>query len=441
MSAAQAMLASTTRMLRASWRDGFCRDLYADFNSLTLAITLEALFGARMAAGEDAAGRGITDAIREAFRFFAARGASALALPEWLPTPGNLRFAAAVARLDAAVLGLIAQRRRELAAAPRPPGDLLDSLLLAADEAGQGMGDRAARDEAMTLLVAGQETSAIVLGWACAYLAHHPEAQAAAAAEVAARVGARPLQAADAGRLPWVEAVVLEAMRLSPPAYLVGRCAAEATNLGGYHLPRGTTVLVSPHLLHRDPQHWGPDAAAFRPERWLELQRAQLEQGQPGTQQGVGGSQQPPAGCPHAAAAGNGGSGGGGGVSGGGELGGSGMAFLTGMGPHGAYIPFGAGQRNCIGTGEALRGECFALAGTAPHLKPAVGLEPLTHTDQPLLPPLALPAGFAMLEAVLVVASILQQYRLEPLPGAPFPAARPQITLRPDSVRLLLRRR
>ena len=198
------------------------------------------------------------DAIREAFRFFSARGASALALPEWLPTPGNLRFAAAVARLDAAVLGLIAQRRRcgvargvcvvwrlvcvhvcgwcactwgvlaglrcehvwrwrhqerhytrlvlvwcaswgggaaaahamsggwagravavrwasqerapcrnvrlarcrlgacrELAAAPRPPGDLLDSLLLAADEAGQGMGDRAARDEAMTLLVAG----------------------------------------------------------------------------------------------------------------------------------------------------------------------------------------------------------------------------------------------------------------------------------------------
>ena len=88
-----------------------------------------------------------------------------------------------------------------------------------------------------------------------------------------------------------------------------------------------------------------------------------------------------------------------------------------------------------------MRGECFALAGTAPHLKPAVGLEPLTHTDQPLLPPLALPAGFAMLEAVLVVASILQQYRLEPLPGAPFPAARPQITLRPDSVRLLLRRR
>lgn len=180
----------------------------------------------------------------------------------WVPTPDNLGFNAAVARLDRAVYGLISERRRELAAlaeastaatpgqqaqqggsggeqpAAQPPRDLLDALLLAAGEGGERMGDRAARDELMTLLIAGQETSAILLGWACAYLAHHPGAQDAAAAEVrallrrrsgaaggasepssggsdgeAASCGGRRLEPADSRRLPYLEAVVLEAMR------------------------------------------------------------------------------------------------------------------------------------------------------------------------------------------------------------------------------------
>jgi len=98
----------------------------------------------------------------------------------------------------------------------------------------------------MTLLVAGQETSAILLGWTAALLAHHPSAQAAAAAEVAAALpAAQPPAAGDLGKLRRVTAVVLEALRLYSPAYMVGRCANRDVELvGGYKLPKGTTVLV-----------------------------------------------------------------------------------------------------------------------------------------------------------------------------------------------------
>lgn len=112
------------------------------------------------------------------------------------------------------------------------------------------MTDAALRDELMTLLVAGQETSAILLGWATALLAHHPRQQAAVAQEVAAALeDGRPPGASDLGRFPMLEAVVCEALRLWSPAYMVGRCAATDARLTttdgrAYDLPAGTTVLV-----------------------------------------------------------------------------------------------------------------------------------------------------------------------------------------------------
>lgn len=450
---AEAMLRSADRLVRVRWRDGWARDVYADFNALTLEITIEALFGGgRGSSSQALASAEITGAIQEAFGFFARRGAAALAIPEWVPTPDNLGFSAAVSRLDRAVYGLISERRRELAAlaeeaaasrrgqhAQQPDGedegvqprDLLDALLLVAGEGGERMGDRSARDELMTLLIAGQETSAILLGWACAYLAHHPAAQEAAAAEVralrrrrsgseesssgsgghAAGGGSAWLEAADSRRLPYLEAVVLEAMRLSPPAHLVGRCAAEDTHLAGFYLQKGTTVLVCPYLLHRDPAVWGPDAASFRPERWLELARQQSRGAATAPAAGCPHSSSEPshaeasppasaAGCPHSAVPPADGASVAGGVSAvHGVEGGFSSAFLAGLGPNSAYVPFGAGQRNCVGT------------------------------------------GFAMTEAILVLATVLDRFRLQPLPGAAFPEAQPQITLRPASVPLLLRRR
>ncbi|KAK9842342.1 hypothetical protein WJX81_007701 [Elliptochloris bilobata] len=344
---AAAMAGETRSLLEGPWAGGGARPVYADFNTLTLDITTAALFGTGLPRDQATE---VTGAIRTAFEFFSERAASGFVVPEWLPTPGNAAYAAAVTRLDAAVYGVIDRRAAELAAAPaQAPQSLLDALLGARDEGGGRMARRALRNELMTLLVAGQETAAIALAWACALLAHHPAAQARAAAEVEAQLGGERPSAANAGSLRYLEAVVLEALRLRPPAYLVGRCAARDVNLGPYSLPAGTTVLVSPYLLHRDAARWQAPAA-FRPERWA------------GVLAQRGGA----------------------------------AAALHGLGPNGAYVPFGAGPRNCIGT------------------------------------------GFAMLEAVVVLASMLQRFRLSPLPGAAFPAAEPRITLRPSAVELIV---
>jgi cytochrome P450 len=325
------------------------RDVYADFNDLTLRIVATTLFGADVSGP---AGAEVNAAIADAFTFFAQRVSSPVALlPEWLPTLDNVRFNAAVTRLDAAVYRIISQRRRLRRSRPADgQPDLLDRLLSSVDEdSGAGMSDTQLRDELMTLLVAGQETSAILLTWACSLLAQHPDDMRALAAEADAVLG--PHRAPDAGdytRLPLTSAVVLETMRLMPPAYLVGRCAAVDVTLGPYRLPQGTTVLVSPYLLHRAPSTWGSDAGDFRPGRWAGVGLADA---------------------------------------------------LKGMGTHGAYIPFGAGPRNCIGT------------------------------------------GFALMEAVLVLATLCRDVTFAVPQGQPPPKAAALITLRPAAAQLELSRR
>lgn len=257
------------------------RDVYADFNQLTLNITLAALFSIRSDYDKPSTRSSnraavIVAAVEKAFSYFAARGATAMVVPEWVPTPDNVAFREAVQQLDALVYDVIDSRAAAMArqqqqpdsaatdSSSKPPSaDLLQSLLESVDDAGQPMSRTSLRDELMTLLVAGQETSAILLGWAAALLAHNPKAQAAAAAEVAAVLGTCSSSSGGAAagavpgpgdlpQLPYLTAVVLEALRLWSPAYMVGRCAAKDVQLaGGYTLPAGTTTLVSPYLLHR----------------------------------------------------------------------------------------------------------------------------------------------------------------------------------------------
>jgi len=346
--------AATERLLATPvWSSGAGSelDVYDAFNGLSLRVAGEALFSSSW----EGEGPQLAAAISAAFAFFNARAAQLLPLPEWVPSPDNAAFAAATATLDAAVYKLIAGRR---AVAGAPPADLLSALLAAREEDGSGMSDTALRDELMTLLVAGQETSAIVLAWTSSYLAQHPAVQEAAAAE--ARRAAQPGGPLSAGgeysvrgateALPLTTACVFEAMRLRPPAYLVGRCAARDVRLGPWRVPGGTTLLVSPYLLHHSSA-WGPTAASFDPHRWLAADGTLL---------------------PDA---------------------------LKGMGPHGAYIPFGAGARNCIG------------------------------------------AGFALMEAQLVLGRLLCAVRLALPADGEVPVAAPRITLRPAAVRLRVTRR
>jgi cytochrome P450 len=160
---------------------------------------------------------------------------------------------------------LIARRRASAA----PPRDLLDALMRAQDEESSPMSDEQLRDEVLTLLLAGHETTLLSLSWAIHLTARHArvyERLRAEAAEFVAR-GAPDIAALDAA--PWSRAVAREAMRLYPPAYWIGRTAQEDDAIGEYAVPRGTNLVLNIYGMHRHPAYW-PDADAFQPERMLD---------------------------------------------------------------------------------------------------------------------------------------------------------------------------
>jgi len=246
------------------WRDGTKVDLASEMASVTLAIAGQTLFAADVEREEQEIGA----ALRAALASF-----NLAVLPfgdrlSRLPIPPARRFRAARARLDAIVYRLIAERRTAGAG-----DDLLSMLVAARDDEGDGTGmtDEQIRDEAVTLLLAGHETTANGLSWAWHLLAGHPDAEQRLHAEIDAVCGDRLPTAGDVPRLTFTRAVFAESLRLFPPAYVLGRRALSAYDVPGtdYTLPAGTVVLVSQYLLHRDPRFWdAPDR--FRPERWLE---------------------------------------------------------------------------------------------------------------------------------------------------------------------------
>ncbi|HEY6567900.1 MAG TPA: cytochrome P450, partial [Actinomycetota bacterium] len=148
-------------------------------------------------------------------------------------------------------------------------GDDLLSLLLAAQEDGEGMSDRQVHDEALTLFLAGHETTSNALTWTLWFLARHPEADARLHAELDGVLDAREPTTADLPHLPFTTAVLSESLRLRPPAWAIGRQAVVDHDLGGVVLPEGSVAVVSPWLLHHD-ERWWPEPNSFRPERWLD---------------------------------------------------------------------------------------------------------------------------------------------------------------------------
>jgi cytochrome P450 len=227
-----------TRQATDSWADGAKIDIAQAMMRLTLGIVGETLFDADLLADADSLGNDITIVQRHATR--------QLRLPFKLPMPKSVERARQ--RLDGTIYGMIRERRQS----GRDHGDLLSMLLLSRDEeTGQHLTDLQVRDEAMTLFVAGHETTAQALSWSWYLLAKHPAI-------------AEKLRAEGQS---YALLVVKEVMRLYPPAYVIGRSALRDTEIGGFPIHEGDLVIIAPWLLHRDPRFF-EKPLDFDPERF-----------------------------------------------------------------------------------------------------------------------------------------------------------------------------
>jgi cytochrome P450 len=330
---ASAMVELTEQALE-SWHDGLWCDILEEMSRLTASIAVRTLFGTEDVKDREA----FRMALDDVMEVIGDRFRRMIQWPDWLPLASNRRLKRALRHLDSIIEGFIAQGRSHGSDAD----NLLARLIHAQDEDGSRMTERQLRDELTTLFLAGHETTALTLSWTWWLLAQHPEVGAKLVAEWSSVLGGRSPKAADVERLAYTEHVIMESMRLYPPAYLIGREPTATMELGGYTLRRGTTIFIAQWVTHRDPRFFD-EPNKFRPERWAEEKINQL--------------------------------------------------------PKCAYYPFGRGPRICIGN------------------------------------------HFAMMEAVLILATIGQRFRftLEP-DGEVEPM--PMITLRPfPGIPAVLKRR
>jgi cytochrome P450 len=255
------------RAVRASdrWRAGEILDVHREMAGLTLAVVGATLFGTDIEAEET---RSVGQALALQLSMFGRVFSPLFQLSMRLPLPSNRRFERSKAALHAVMDRMIARRRSSGAA-----GEDVLSLLLRAQEDGAGMSDAQVRDEAMTLFLAGHETTSNALTWTWYLLSRHPDVEAKLHAELDEVLGGRLPTVADVPRLRLTEMVLTESMRILPPAWAIGRRALVDHHAGPYVVPAGSVVIVSPYLVHHDPR-WYEDPEAFVPERWRDEERA-----------------------------------------------------------------------------------------------------------------------------------------------------------------------
>jgi cytochrome P450 len=258
MAAYAETMASYTERAQQAWSDGSCMDLEHEMLALTLAIIGRTLFDADVRGSA----REMGDALIDALDYMDNLASSLIPLPYAWPTPRNRKMRRAIERLDNVVYGIIAARRRSQA----DHGDVLSVLLSARDDSdGSGMDDRQARDEVMTLLVAGYETTTNALAWMWHLLTQHPAVYDRVQEEAQRVLGGRTPQASDLPALPYAQQVVKESMRLYPPGYLIGRNAARDVQIGPQLIRKGELVFANVYGMHhraayfRDPERFDPD--------------------------------------------------------------------------------------------------------------------------------------------------------------------------------------
>lgn len=259
-----AVMVERSAAVRDQWKPGEPFDVLQEMMRLTLAIVAKTLFSTDV----DSEAGDIHAALTEVFGLFEIILMPFSEILEKLPLPSVRRFQRARQRLDKTIYRLIAERR----AHPRDTGDLLSMLLLASDEEGdapgRGMTDTQVRDEALTLFLAGHETTANALTWAWYLLSQNPGAERSFHAELDQVLAGRLPSVEDLPRLRYSESIFAETLRLYPPAWGIGRRALEDFSVGEFVIPARSVVLMSPYVVHRDPR-WFADPIVFRPERWL----------------------------------------------------------------------------------------------------------------------------------------------------------------------------
>jgi cytochrome P450 len=235
-------------------------DAAEEMTHLALRIVGESLFGGGLGERTATVSRAFTTISEQ----LVTRFRTMRLLPPVLPFGQDRAFREATAALDEVVYGIIAERRRR----GGDSGDLLSMLMLAQDEeTGERMDDRQLRDEVLTMLVAGHETTATTLAWAWALLARHPEVERRLHTELDEALAGRAPAAEDLPRMPYTRMVIDETLRLYPPAYIVSRKVMEEDEIAGFRIPAGVSVDISPYVTHRSPALWErPDA--FEPERF-----------------------------------------------------------------------------------------------------------------------------------------------------------------------------
>ena len=243
----------------STWQNNEIRDIHQEMMQLTMRIVAKVLFSVEV--------KEVTERVAGSLNVLMRHTSGGrMILPPMLrhfPLPALIRVKQAVRELDE-IVNRIIRRRRETR---EDTGDLLSMLIAARDEDGSGMTDRQLRDEIMTFLLAGHETTAVSLSWTWYLLSQHPEVELKLRQELDCVIGGRTPQLEDLARLTYTDKVVKESMRLYPPAWSLARAATKETEIGGYLLPIGANVVMSPWIMHRDPRFYDRPEQ-FDPDRW-----------------------------------------------------------------------------------------------------------------------------------------------------------------------------